>query len=463
MAQLKFRTSILVGGLCSAFFFTTAQAQQQSTESIPAVSAESAASESATEPAAAVSLEDKEKIAKLIQEAEVYLYGDHVPVDLTKAADLYSQAAALGSPKAMMRLSTLYRRGTGVEQSSEKAFELVKAAAEKDYVPAMAALGFFYSDGIGVEKSAEKADYWLEKAAENGHKLARVVTGEKYLAKADDPQAQAKGRFLIDTLLENGSPSELYTISYSYGHGYRLPKDEDKAIFWAKAAAKKGGVNAMFYLGECYWNRQDYPQALSWFEKAAEMGLGAAELQTGRLYRDGAQGVDPDPVKAVLWLTKAAPYARNDDLLSLVKLYQTGPQSIRSRDQAQKYLDIYIKKASTSELQNEADRFWSGTGVRKNFNLGGALSLAAIQKGDRSQVCEFAMRLAQPNWIHFDPVTAYSILNQCALDKNVTDEVKQAFIALENRMSAEQIQKAQEIDGEEALNNYLNLHQPSIK
>ncbi len=261
MAHLKFRTSILVGGLCSALFFMTAHAQQQNAETVPAVSAESSASESASEPAAAVSAEDKDKIAKLIQEAEVYLYGDHVPVDLAKAADLYSQA--------------------------------------------MAALGFFYSDGSGVEKSAEKADYWLEKAAENGHKLARVVTGEKYLAKTDDPQAQVKGRFLIDTLLENGSPSELYTISYSYGHGYRLPKDEDKAIFWAKAAAKKGGVNAMFYLGECYWNRQDYPQALSWFEKAAEKGLGAAELQTGRLYRDGAQGVEPDPVKAVQWLTKA--------------------------------------------------------------------------------------------------------------------------------------------------------------
>ena len=115
MAHLKFRTSILVGGLCSALFFMTAHAQQQNAETVPAVSAESSASESASEPAAAVSAEDKDKIAKLIQEAEVYLYGDHVPVDLAKAADLYSQAAALGSPKAMMRLSTLYRRGSGVE------------------------------------------------------------------------------------------------------------------------------------------------------------------------------------------------------------------------------------------------------------------------------------------------------------------------------------------------------------
>lgn len=62
----------------------------------------------------------------MIEQAEIQLYGEGVPVDLSKAAVLYGQAADLGSPKAMMRLSALYRKGTGVEQSQEKALELIQ-------------------------------------------------------------------------------------------------------------------------------------------------------------------------------------------------------------------------------------------------------------------------------------------------------------------------------------------------
>ena len=49
----------------------------------------------------------KKKINELIEQAEIQLYGEGVPVDLSKAAVLYGQAADLGSPKAMMRLSAL--------------------------------------------------------------------------------------------------------------------------------------------------------------------------------------------------------------------------------------------------------------------------------------------------------------------------------------------------------------------
>ena len=80
----------------------------------------------------------QKKIKELIEQAEVQLYGEGVPVDLSKAAVLYGQAADLGSPKAMMRLSALYRKGTGVELSQEKAFELIQKAASLDYAPAQA-------------------------------------------------------------------------------------------------------------------------------------------------------------------------------------------------------------------------------------------------------------------------------------------------------------------------------------
>lgn len=278
----------------------------------------------------------QKKIKELIEQAEVQLYGEGVPVDLSKAAVLYGQAADLGSPKAMMRLSALYRKGTGVELSQEKAFELIQKAASLDYAPAQAALGISYLEGRGVEKDENLGYDWIRKAAENGHALSRVMTGERLLSQADNEQSKQTGQEYIDSILQNASPQELYTISYSFGHGLRLTKNPEKARYWAKAAADKGSVNGTYYLGELYWNAKEVPEALKCFEKAAEMGLTAAELQTGRIYLYGAEGVAKNPAKAVYWMKKAAPIASNEDLLTLVGLELSGPRAVKNHEEDRK-------------------------------------------------------------------------------------------------------------------------------
>ena len=386
----------------------------------------------------------QKKIKELIEQAEVQLYGEGVPVDFSKAADL-------GSPKAMMRLSALYRKGTGVELSQEKAFELIQKAASLDYAPAQAALGISYLEGRGVEKDENLGYDWIRKAAENGHTLSRVMTGERLLSQADNEQSKQTGQEYIDSILQNASPQELYTISYSFGHGLRLTKNPEKARYWAKAAADKGSVNGTYYLGELYWNAKEVPEALKCFEKAAEMGLTAAELQTGRIYLYGAEGVAKNPAKAVYWMKKAAPIASNEDLLTLVGLELSGPRAVKNHEDAQKYLDMYIARAKPEELEENAEKYWNGVGVRKNFDIGGALALAAVQKGNKANVCSYAMKLATPNWFGGDPVTAYAILNDCVLQKGASEEEVKAFEALEKRMSAEDLRKAQNLNGEDAI------------
>ena len=392
----------------------------------------------------------QKKIKELIEQAEVQLYGEGVPVDLSKAAVLYGQAADLGSPKAMMRLSALYRKGTGVELSQEKAFELIQKAASLDYAPAQAALGISYLEGRGVEKDENLGYDWIRKAAENGHALSRVMTGERLLSQADNEQSKQTGQEYIDSILQNASPQELYTISYSFGHGLRLTKNPEKARYWAKAAADKGSVNGTYYLGELYWNAKEVPEALKCFEKAAEMGL-TAELQTGRIYLYGAEGVAKNPAKAVYWMKKAAPIASNEDLLTLVGLELSGPRAVKNHEDAQKYLDMYIARAKPEELEENAEKYWNGVGVRKNFDIGGALALAAVQKGNKANVCSYAMKLATPNWFGGDPVIAYAILNDCVLQKGASEEEVKAFEALEKRMSAEDLRKAQNLNGEDAI------------
>lgn len=79
------------------------------------------------------------------------------------------------------------------------------------------------------------------------------------------------------------------------------------------------------------------------------------------------------------------------------------------------------------------------------------MALAAVQKGNKANVCSYAMKLATPNWFGGDPVTAYAILNDCVLQKGAPEEEVKAFEALEKRMSAEDLRKAQNLNGEDAI------------
>lgn len=61
-----------------------------------------------------------------------YDNGLGVPVDRTKAADLYRQAAEQGSLDGMFYLGQLYERGDGVPLDKAEAYKWLKAAEEKN-------------------------------------------------------------------------------------------------------------------------------------------------------------------------------------------------------------------------------------------------------------------------------------------------------------------------------------------
>ena len=50
---------------------------------------------------------------------------------------------------------------------------------------------------------------------------------------------------------------------------------------------------------------QDYAEAVKWFRKAAEQGLGGAQYNLGRIHEKGL-GVLPDMVAAHMWFSIAA-------------------------------------------------------------------------------------------------------------------------------------------------------------
>ena len=98
-----------------------------------------------------------------------------------------------------------------------------------------------------------------------------------------------------------------------YRDGRYVERDEQKAFDWLLRAAKQGDVDAQVGVAQMYENGdgvpQNYPQAVTWYKKAAEHvpdrgGAGVARSSLGLLYMDGL-GVPQDYVTAYMYFALA--------------------------------------------------------------------------------------------------------------------------------------------------------------
>ncbi len=98
-------------------------------------------------------------------------------------------------------------------------------------------------------------------------------------------------------------------IGLRYYLGEGMPQDYTQAATWIEKAADAGNSDAMYALGSMYANGegipQDYKQAATWFKKAAKAGNSDAMNNLGVMYSEG-KGVPQDYTLAYMWINLAA-------------------------------------------------------------------------------------------------------------------------------------------------------------
>jgi TPR repeat protein len=137
----------------------------------------------------------------------LYEHGEGVPKDFAKAEQLYQKAADQGNKDAIASLKRLsrpaapklsnqgnaatwfgdgwrYRYGQGVPKDLSKAAELYQKAADQGHRAAQYYLGLLYEMGEGVPKDLSKAAELYQKAADQGdvnaqHRLKGLSSGTK--------------------------------------------------------------------------------------------------------------------------------------------------------------------------------------------------------------------------------------------------------------------------------------------
>ncbi len=165
----------------------------------------------------------------------MYLKGQGVGADRGQAAEWLKKAADAGSDAAAAKLSRM--------QANEQEFNRFMKRAEAGDATAQYETGMMYLAGKGIAPDTDLAVSWLGKAAGQGNLKAATRLGMLYL-KGDGVDAAPERA--VDMLTR--------------------ASDEE--------------VLAQYYLGEAYAEglgvKRNYPQAIAWYQKAADNGFARA-------------------------------------------------------------------------------------------------------------------------------------------------------------------------------------------
>ena len=185
------------------------------------------------------------------------------------------------------------------------AFAVLVAAA-----PALAA-------EVPVPKNYGEAMRWYERAAEGGNAQAQFYLGVMLEnGVRGEPDAKAAAGWYLKTA-EQGHLEAQSRIAEMYYEGRGVARAPIEAMRWFEAAAEGGWPRAQYNLALMYERgigaAANARHAARWYERAVDSGIDAARRQLSYLYAVGGPGLEPDPIRALMWLEIAAEAGLEDE------------------------------------------------------------------------------------------------------------------------------------------------------
>lgn len=327
-----------------------------------------------------------EETEKWKKKAKQHLANDAIAL----AVECYGRAAKMGSVEAMNSLGNLYQDkyqeddwalywfrkagahghaesleslGTIADESQniKRAMYWYAQAAGNGNIIAQLKLGKIYSDGAYMQKQKHKAIYWYKKAVAEGSVEGQLfLTGLHHAtsANADVPEITywyEKMRQILHSS-ENVVMQEYFSMK-------KLEVYPGKMIASLQSEANAGDIEAMFNLGNIYYDAESYNEAKKWYRAAANDGhLGAQEC-FGAIYAGGIGG-DENNMMAILYNQKAAKQGSVTAQNSLGRLYL---HNLNDYNTAYSCFKKAANKGDKEAMQNLADMYRQGWGVKKDL------------------------------------------------------------------------------------------------
>jgi TPR repeat protein len=211
----------------------------------------------------------------------MYYNGDGVSRDYSRALTYFNAAAALGDASGENMLAVLYSQGLGVAKDMDKAVSLYTKAADQGLASAEENLGDLFLAGDGVRRDPSKAATLLADASRQGLASASTTLGEMYAAGSGVPKSPKKAYDLVKPAADTGDARAEMDLAVLYLGGDAVPRDLNKSSDLMRMAANQGYADAQFKLGLMTLHGWGVPlsqeNAIAWLEKAAGGGSKEAE------------------------------------------------------------------------------------------------------------------------------------------------------------------------------------------
>jgi len=232
------------------------------------------------------------------------------------------QAVALGYPRAMFHVSSLYRRGLVMPPDAARGVELERQAAELGDPTAQGVHAFSYLRGTGVARNDALARYWAKRAIVSGNDDGYAVLASLLMRGSADDQRAALD--MVRNLAQAGNHMAMVVMGHAAMRGLGQPADLAAARRWYVKVQQQGGSKTLAELGDVLglWEG-DADSAFDVLQLAAADGDAEAQTGLARSYRRGA-GTPVDQVQSVRWLRVAARQGNLNAINNLGDAYETG-------------------------------------------------------------------------------------------------------------------------------------------
>lgn len=268
-----------------------------------------------------------------------------LPQNAERAVWFLNEAAKRGYPEAQYYLGQCKYDGYGCAKDYSEAYRWMKAAADHGHREAIYCEATYWENGIGVPKDINIARLRYQSAAEKGHAKAQEWSGIDAYRSADWTNAL---KWLQMAAEQNMHEAELYLgLCYDVGRG-NLQADAVKAAALYKRSADSGYSEAQYHYAHCLAEgrgvQKDVKSAVELMAEAGESEVFAAEEWLAKYYSDETAGNIPE--KALYWYEKMANQGNLAAQLETAMRYEAGVGTEANGCQAFIY---YLKAAEQGD------------------------------------------------------------------------------------------------------------------
>lgn len=247
--------------------------------------------------------------------------------------------------------------------------------------------------------------------AEQGEAWAQRNMGVMYMKGLGVPKDEWSASMWFEKAAEKGDTLAQYYLAWMYDTGQgTLRQNLEKAAKWYRQSASQGNADAQYRMGYIcinWWDVScDAKETVNWYRQAADQGNALAMTDLGNMYYRGNR-ILKNFKEAATWYRKAAELGNEEAQVNLGEMYRDGHGVSQDEKAAVTWFRKAAEQGNHDGMFHLAESYRMGQGMGKNISLAYMWhSIAASKRDGRSS-------------------------------KNL-DEIEQ-------KMSSEQLQKAQEL------------------